>query len=725
MPNVFDQFDAPVLADQQGPSAGNVFDQFDGHPPDPKHEQSWLEYANNVARAAANGVTLGYADELAGALGSAGNRAARAVGVDVPEISYSDIRNKEDQGIRDFRESNPVAAYGSEIVGGLATPIGVGANLLKGGLTAGKVAKGALTVGAPIGAATAIGEAKNLDGVGDYLGEGLKGAAIGAGTYGVLAPVAAGLAKGGQAITRAVRYARKPEDAALEKSAQALMDDGIDPNALRGVIAPKGKEATANRGLTDTQVSELVRRVGEGEDISAIASGMTNPKTGKPFTTDTLSKYLSEYRDNTDVPMNLIDVAKSLPDSGGAKSITNLARAAASGRGKAQSIAGKALVNRQIEQGGRVSEHIDRAVGGVNIDDEISRLDDVVGGQAKAAYDAARAQAKPFDLRDVISKWRGDAKGNDTVSKQLNEAIDTFFDPGVVEQVSQQTGKPMEQLRYTKLLEPTSDMDQFMRSRRGLDQMIDASKAVGGKPTTLTRALAGLRRDLNNAARQGNDAWLKADTQFSEGKAGQAAIELGENVALRAGGKQRAAMAKFDKLSEEQKELARLGLARQLMDRVANKREGHDVTQELSTEGTKRVIAKIFPGKRGQRLIRDMERESITSDTLRDVFSGSRTAPLMEDMKQLGQDAALVGNVLSGNISGTIKQFADRIMRGLNEKQSQEIITLLTNTKQQDLLPLLDKLQKAKGRLSEGQSVMNAIGIGVGGTSAQQGAGAR
>jgi hypothetical protein len=680
----------------------------------------WLEYANNVARSAANGVTLGFADELAGAVGSAGNTALRAAGVDTPEKSYADIRGAEDQGIRDFRESNPVAAYGSEIAGGIALPIGAVGNLAKSGLTAGNVAKGAVAVGAPMGAVGQVGEAKEINSPAELAGEAAKGGALGAVGYGVAAPLGYGVAKGAQALGRAVRYARKPQDAALEKTAQALIDDGIDPNALRGVVAPKGSEDAARRGLSSDQVSELVRRIGEGDDISAIAPSFINPKTGKPFTTDTLSKYLAEYRDNVDVPVNLIDVAKSLPDSGGAASVTNLARAAASSRGAAQSTAAKALINRQMEQGGRMSEHLDRAVGGVSIDDEIARLDDIVGKQASKAYGEARAQTKPFDLRPAISKWRADAKGNDEVSQTLNRALDTFFDPGLVEQVSAKTGKPLEQLRYTKLLQPTGDMDQFMRSRRGLDQMIDASKGIGGKPTTLTRALSSMRTDLNNAARKGNDAWLKADLQFSEGKAGQAALEMGEKLALRSGGKQRQIMEKFGKLSNEQKDLFRLGFVRQLQDRVANKREGHDVTQDLSTDGVKRLIVKIFPGKPGQRLIRDIEREGVTSDTLREVFGGSRTAPLMEDMKQLGQDAALVGNLMSGNVGGTIKQAADRLMRGLNERQSKEIVDLLTNTRQEELLPILDALQKAKGRLNEGQPVRDALRDAFGTSAAQQ-----
>jgi hypothetical protein len=533
-------------APQQSAADGGMFDDLIPEAaPKPKAPEGWLEWANNVARAGANSLTAGHADELAGFMGSLGNKALRA-GADaplralgkmlpdgwlevpetVPERSYTDIRQKEDQGIRDFRETNPVAAYGAEIGAGAALPIGAGAKLLQGGLTLGKIGKGAVTVGAPMGAAYGIGEARHIDDVGDAVGEGVKGGLMGAGGYALGAPIAYGAGKGLQAIGRAFRYARNPQDAALEKTAQALIDDEIDPSALRALVAPRGKEAAASRGLTDAQVSEVIQRVRDGDDLAAIAQGMINPKTGKPFTPATLQKYVAEYGDNTDVPMNLIDLAKSMPDSGGAMSVTNLARAAASGRGKAQSIAGRALVNRQQEQAGRMGEHLDRAAGGVNIDDEIARLDDVVGKQATAAYNAARASAKPFDLRGVVSKWRADAKGNDAVSRQLNEAMDTFFDPGLVEQVSAKTGKPMEQLRYTRLLEPTSDMDQFMRSRRGLDQMIDAAKP-NGKPTTLSRALSGLRRDLNDAARKGNDAWLKADAQFAEGKAGQAALDMG------------------------------------------------------------------------------------------------------------------------------------------------------------------------------------------------------
>jgi hypothetical protein len=178
---------------------------------------------------------------------------------------------------------------------------------------------------------------------------------------------------------------------------------------------------------------------------------------------------------------------------------------------------------------------------------------------------------------------------------------------------------------------------------------------------------------------------------------------------VRAGGKQRDIIAKFDKLNAEQKDLFRLGFIRQLQDKVLNKGEGHDVTAQLSNEGMYRLILRIFPHKQGQRLIRDIRREGITTDTLRDVFGNSITARLTQDQNSLAQDAALVGNVISGNVPGTIKQATDRIMRGLNERQSREITTLLTNTRQEDLLPVLDALARAKGRLQAGEPVRNVL----------------
>ena len=168
-------------------------------------------------------------------------------------------------------------------------------------------------------------------------------------------------------------------------------------------------------------------------------------------------------------------------------------------------------------------------------------------------------------------------------------------------------------------------------------------------------------------------------------------------------------LAKFDKMTPEQKGLARLGLVRQLQDRVLNKGEGHDVTAQLSNEGMNRMILRVFPPKEGQRLIRAIQGEGIGTDTLREVFGGSQTAPRLQDVGSLQEDAALVGNIVTGNLKGTLLQAAQRIMRGLNEQQSREITTLLTNTRPEDLLPTIDALQKAKDRLQAGEPLRSIV----------------
>src|SRR3972149_1474809 len=174
--NPFAQFAVPdgVAVDEDA----NPFAQFalKDEAPKPNPREGRREWAISVPRAGPSALTAGHADELAGAVGSLGNKVLRA-GADVPlralgkmlpsgwlggpetvpGATYSDIRNEQDQAIRDFRETNPVAAYGTEVGAGFALPLGAGANLLRGGLTGLNVLKGAATGGAPMGGGSGAG----------------------------------------------------------------------------------------------------------------------------------------------------------------------------------------------------------------------------------------------------------------------------------------------------------------------------------------------------------------------------------------------------------------------------------------------------------------------------------------------------------------------------------------------------------------------------------------
>lgn len=174
------------LIPQKPAASGGLFDDLipaktgeKAGPPAP--ERGWLEYLNNVARAAANGVTFGFADELAGLAGSAGNKVARTIGADIPEKTYSEIREQEDRGIRQFRETDPGAAYGAEIGGAVVAPLGAAKTALQGGRTALQALKAGVGTGAASGALYGAGEAEKAEDIPAAMAAGTVAGGLGGG----------------------------------------------------------------------------------------------------------------------------------------------------------------------------------------------------------------------------------------------------------------------------------------------------------------------------------------------------------------------------------------------------------------------------------------------------------------------------------------------------------------------------------------------------------------
>lgn len=124
-------------------------------------EQSRTSYAGNLARAAGQGFTFGFADEMEALV-----RAAMS------DRSYQEEVQDIRQDIDQFREDNTVAAYGAEIAGAIPTGVGLGIGLLRAGIGAG--VRGAAKIGAVEGAIYGAGEGEGVEGT-------IKSAAIGTG----------------------------------------------------------------------------------------------------------------------------------------------------------------------------------------------------------------------------------------------------------------------------------------------------------------------------------------------------------------------------------------------------------------------------------------------------------------------------------------------------------------------------------------------------------------
>ena len=110
-------------------------------------QNSDTSYGGNLLRAGLQGVTFGFADEL--------EAMARAAASDrTYQQEVKDIR----EDIEQFRETNPVAAYGTEILGAIPTGVGLGIGLLRAGV------RGAGKLGAIEGGIYGIGEGEGVEG---------------------------------------------------------------------------------------------------------------------------------------------------------------------------------------------------------------------------------------------------------------------------------------------------------------------------------------------------------------------------------------------------------------------------------------------------------------------------------------------------------------------------------------------------------------------------------
>ena len=320
--------------------------------------------------------------------------------------------------------------------------------------------------------------------------------------------------------------------------------------------------------------------------------------------------------------------------------------------------------------------------------------------------------AQPLDLRPAIQKWRRQefqAAGN--IKKKLGEAIDLFYRGDMVRNPLAKDPMSARGLRYSRFAEPIKDLKRFQGAKEALDDMI-ANSFKDHKPTPLTRNLQQFKRDVLGQVQQSNPRYIAANAQFADGKAAERAFKLGTDMTGRAGGKSRDLMRRFDAMSDSEKDMFRLGFAQDLLDKVANKRDTVNITLQFQTPAAREQIRKIF-GDKADDLLEAIEREATGTETLRQIFSGSRTTPLAEDVEALTEGADLVGDLATGNVLGMVRKAGQRIGRGIGQKQSREILDIGTATAPDEILKSLDALRGAYDDLRVGDAIKRGAAYGT------------
>lgn len=230
--------------------------------------------AGSVSRGLAEGGTLGFSGEAAGALGVVDEAIRRALGAggvyaEKPLRAamverYLLEREAADRELSESRRARPVLTGASEVLGGLAIPL-PGATALRGAAAAGRMGEAALraaAIGAGVGAASGLGRtrAETLpQAAKDVATEAAIGAAGGAAVGAGAARVAAAKSKAAadalelvkkkaEQAMRSARSALGGETSAgfrtLEQLERAVADSSVDPSvrqeALNFLTSPEG-----------------------------------------------------------------------------------------------------------------------------------------------------------------------------------------------------------------------------------------------------------------------------------------------------------------------------------------------------------------------------------------------------------------------------------------------------------------------------------------------------
>lgn len=233
----------------------------------------------SLLRGAAQGVTLGFADEIAGIAESA-----------LSDKTYRQARDESRAAYREAQQANPITFGAGQLAGGVATAFvpGAGAlNLARLGTGIGAhVARGALA-----GGIAGVGEAESAPGtmmsLEDMGSAGAKGAALGGAVGGVLGSAGQAFVRGGEArdATRVIDQLTLGAPAKMRDRVAGKAGEAVDrvyalAKDTPGIVkaARKGDTSGALEGV-NTRLSELGRA--KDDMYSAVAGVDQGISVGK------------------------------------------------------------------------------------------------------------------------------------------------------------------------------------------------------------------------------------------------------------------------------------------------------------------------------------------------------------------------------------------------------------------------------------------------------------
>lgn len=273
----------------------------------------------SLARGAAQGASLGFADEISGAVESA-----------LTDKTYEQARNESRANFKRAKEANPNTFLTGEVGGGVATAFVPGLNAVKG-------IRGAMTVGAALGGAAGLGQSEASDAQGlavDTLtGLGL-GAAGGAAGYGIGKGIEKGAnllsQKVGPGLEKMLPIGKKDNAPEIEAAAKRLGFEATPgmTNAserVQGLESSLAQSPTVGGWLTRKGTDKAVKGMqGATDDLIADAATVSPYESGEQVKKILSKEIEGKFAPSKAVFQDLKQYTKDIPVS--EKSIKSVSR---------------------------------------------------------------------------------------------------------------------------------------------------------------------------------------------------------------------------------------------------------------------------------------------------------------------------------------------------------------------------------------------------------------
>lgn len=627
----------------------------------------------------------------------------------------------------------------------------------------------AALMGSTYGTVGGVGHSEG--GVGNRVEGGALGGAIG-GVAGpllseVVIPVGARMYGGARDAVRygnrAVRSYQNPEQVAIENVADKMVAAGLDPAVARAQVSPATSANLQRRGFSEENIADIVSRGLRGEPAAQIGQDYG-------INASTVNRYVNSYRQSNPTPMNIIDISKEVQGEGASAPLWRLGRAANSLAGDDAADAVQALMARQEGQAGRVTGMARRATGGNDYEQTLQAgqqrlrteadqaysqfyqepdlainqladlMDDPVFQQAtKDAIQRARVEAiknnqkaarsgKPSEPLPYLNK-------NDPQIRILQKEVRSIQDDLRAARRRRQDAKSKSE-RELALDEIRAHEDNLTYIQREINDLKNDNPEVFS-PYMLDQIQRELRiasegklsnPNVANHARNLRQVFLDRiedhyptfqgiRQQYAQGLGEfgeEGALQAGRDLTLRLGERADEALRGFEQMTPAQQELFRLGFARNIQDMAANPQIGGAVANRFNTNAVREIVTRLFRGdadlvREGQRLLRDLRREAITTKTKNDLTAGARTAELENDMGNLMQTAQAGADIATGNFRNILQNLSTRLSTQLGRRGAAETLRILTETDPARLLPLLNRLARAAPTPQQRQAYVTTI----------------